>query len=51
MKHLHHVLGFQKPEQAIGKYIEWSDKQIPIVGVVSDFIQKSLHEPVKPLAN
>jgi predicted permease len=44
-----HILGFQKPEQAIGKYIEWSGKKIPIVGVVSDFIQKSLHEPVKPL--
>jgi ABC-type antimicrobial peptide transport system permease subunit len=44
-----HILGFQKPEQAIGKYIEWSGKQIPIVGIVSDFIQKSLHEPVKPL--
>ncbi len=44
-----HILGFQKPEQAIGKYIEWSGKQIPIAGVVSDFIQKSLHEPVKPL--
>jgi ABC-type antimicrobial peptide transport system permease subunit len=45
-----HILGFQKPEQAIGKYVEWSDKQIPIVGVIPDFIQKSLHEPVKPLA-
>jgi putative ABC transport system permease protein len=44
-----HILGFQKPEQAIGKNIEWSSKQIPITGVVSDFIQKSLHEPVKPL--
>jgi predicted permease len=45
-----HILGFQKPQQAIGKYIEWSDKQIPITGVVSDFIQRSLHEPIKPLA-
>ncbi len=45
-----HILGFQKPQQAIGKYIQWSNKQIQIVGVVSDFIQKSLHEPVKPLA-
>jgi ABC-type antimicrobial peptide transport system permease subunit len=45
-----HILGFQKPRQAIGKYIEWSDKQIPITGVVSDFIQRSLHEPIKPLA-
>jgi ABC-type antimicrobial peptide transport system permease subunit len=44
-----HILGFQKPEQAIGKYIEWENKQNLITGVVSDFIQKSLHEPVKPL--
>ena len=44
-----HILGFQKPEQAIGKMLEWSDKQIPVVGVVGDFIQKSLHESVKPL--
>lgn len=45
-----HILGFQKPEQAIGKYIEWSDKQYPITGVIADFNQHSLHEPVKPLA-
>jgi len=44
-----HILGFQKPEQAIGKYIEWENKQRLIAGVVSNFIQKSLHEPVKPL--
>ena len=44
-----HILGFQKPEQAVGKYLEWSSKQIPIVGVVSDFNQKSLHETIKPL--
>lgn len=43
------ILGFQQPEQAIGKNFEWSNKQVPIVGVVSDFIQRSLHEPVKPL--
>ncbi len=44
-----HILGFQHPEQAIGKNIAWSDKQIPITGVVADFNQKSLHEPIKPL--
>ena len=43
------ILGFQQPEQAIGKYLEWSEKKIPIVGVVADFHQKSLHEPIKPL--
>ena len=44
-----HILGFQKPEQAIGKYLEWSDKQYPITGVIADFNQHSLREPVKPL--
>jgi putative ABC transport system permease protein len=43
------ILGFQQPQNAVGKYIEWSDKQIPIAGVVADFNQKSLHEPIKPL--
>ena len=43
------ILGFQNPGEAIGKTIEWSNKQVPIVGVVSDFHQKSLHEAIKPL--
>ncbi|MBL7763803.1 MAG: FtsX-like permease family protein, partial [Chitinophagaceae bacterium] len=43
------ILGFANPQQAIGKYINWSDKQVPIVGVVRDFNQLSLHEPIKPL--
>jgi putative ABC transport system permease protein len=43
------TLGFQQPQKAVGKYIEWSNKQIPIAGVVADFNQKSLHEPIKPL--
>jgi putative ABC transport system permease protein len=43
-------LGFQQLQQAIGKIVEWSNKQMPITGVVKDFHQKSLHEPIKPLA-
>jgi putative ABC transport system permease protein len=45
-----HTLGFQQPQEAIGKTVEWSGKQLPIVGVLSDFHQKSLHEVIKPLA-
>lgn len=41
-----HILGFQNPEQALNKMVE----NIPIVGVMNDFNQESLHEPVKPLA-
>ena len=43
------ILGFQQPQQAIGKYIEWNDRPDPIVGVVADFHQHSLHDPIKPL--
>ena len=44
-----HVLGFRNPEDAIGKYIDWDNKKIPVIGVVSDFNQKSLHEQIMPL--
>lgn len=44
------ILGFQQPQQAIGKFLEWSGQQVPITGVVANFHQKSLHEAVKPLA-
>jgi putative ABC transport system permease protein len=40
-----HILGFQNPEQALNKMVE----NIPIVGVMKDFNQESLHSPVKPL--
>jgi putative ABC transport system permease protein len=45
-----HILGFQKPQDAIGKYIGYDNKrQFPVCGVVADFNQHSLHEPIKPL--
>ncbi|MDP4256223.1 MAG: FtsX-like permease family protein, partial [Bacteroidota bacterium] len=40
-----HVLGFQRPEDALNKVI----RDRPIVGVVSDFHQQSLHKAIKPL--
>jgi len=43
------ILGFKQPQEAIGKYIEWENKQDAIAGVVADFNQKSLHEVIKPL--
>ena len=43
------VLGFQNPQDAIGKIIEWDDKQVPIVAVAADFHQQSLRTPIKPL--
>lgn len=44
------VLGFRNPQDAVGKFISWSNKQVPITGVLADFHQKSLHSLIKPLA-
>jgi putative ABC transport system permease protein len=46
------ILGFQNPQQAVGKNIEKfdGDTRMQIVGVVSDFHQESLHAPIAPLA-
>jgi putative ABC transport system permease protein len=41
-----HILGFQNPEQVLNRMID----NVPIVGVMADFNQESLHSPVKPLA-
>jgi putative ABC transport system permease protein len=44
-----HILGFKNSGEAVGKNLEWSNKQIAIAGVISDFHQKSLRESIKPL--
>jgi predicted permease len=46
------ILGFQSPQQAVGKNIEKfnGDTRMQIIGVVSDFHQESLHAPIAPLA-
>lgn len=43
------ALGFKNPEEALGKYLDWDSRNLPIVGVVSDFHQQSLRTEVKPL--
>ncbi|MBC3844859.1 ABC transporter permease [Winogradskyella echinorum] len=43
-------LGFTSPEEAIGKTVLMSDENIPIVGVMSDFHQRSLRSDIKPMA-
>jgi putative ABC transport system permease protein len=45
-----HLLGFRSPRDAVGHNIEWHKKTVPIVGVIADFHQLSLHDPIKPLA-
>ena len=46
------MLGFQNPQQAVGKNIEKfnGDTRMQIIGVVADFHQESLHAPIAPLA-
>jgi putative ABC transport system permease protein len=42
------LLGFTSPEDAIGKQFMISQKQWDIVGVISDYHQKSLRNPLEP---
>jgi len=44
------ILGFKDPAKAVGKFITWNNKNAEIIGVVADFYERSLHEPIKPLA-
>ncbi|SHG52929.1 ABC transporter permease [Winogradskyella jejuensis] len=43
-------LGFNSPQDAIGKTLTVNDEQTPIVGVMADFNQRSLKSEIKPMA-
>jgi hypothetical protein len=43
------ALGFQHPDQALGKFLSWNDQSHPIVGVVADFHTASFHQPIGPI--
>jgi putative ABC transport system permease protein len=43
-------LGFATAEDAVGKTVDLFDEIIPIVGVMSDFHQRSLKSDIKPMA-
>jgi putative ABC transport system permease protein len=43
------LLGFQKPEYAIGKVLSFNDKKMPIVGVMQDFHDQSMRGSITPL--
>ena len=43
------LLGFQKPEDAIGKQLSFNNKLIPIVGVMQDFHDQSMRASISPL--
>ncbi len=44
------IYGFKTPKEAIGKVIKIDDEKIPIVGVMSDFNQRSLKSGIRPMA-
>ena len=43
------LLGFRRPEQAIGISLPIWKRQIPIIGVVADFNQQNLHVAIEPV--
>ncbi len=43
------LLGFKKPEDAIGKMLSFNNKQLPVVGVMQDFHEQSMHAPITAL--
>lgn len=42
-------LGFQHPQDAVGKFLERGDKPLPIVGVMADFNEGTIRRAVHPL--
>ncbi len=44
------LLGYQKPEDAVGKNLSWDNKNVPIVGVIKDFHAHSLDNMIEPMA-
>lgn len=44
------LLGFKNPQDIIGQTLKANDKNIPIVGIMEDFNQRSLRSKIDPLA-
>ena len=42
-------LGFQNPEDVLGKVLEYDERELLVVGVVKDFHSRSLRESVLPM--
>ena len=43
------LLGFQKPQDAVGKSLTFNGKLMPVVGVIQDFHDQSTHAAIFPL--
>jgi putative ABC transport system permease protein len=44
------LLGFRHPDDALGMPLSFNGKDLPIVGVMADFHEGSMHEAIAPLA-
>lgn len=44
------ALGFQDPSEVVGTFLKRDTLQIPVVGLMRDFNQRSLRSDIKPLA-
>ena len=44
-----HAIGFLNAGDAVNKYVQWNGKNIPIVGVMKDFHEHSLHAEIGPV--
>jgi putative ABC transport system permease protein len=43
------ALGFSRPDDAVGQFLLFNNKSLPIVGVVADFHEGSFHDFIEPL--
>lgn len=43
------ILGYQKPGDALNKYLHFNNKDLPVVGVMQDFHDQSFHAVIGPL--
>ena len=43
------TLGFKDPANIVGTNLQYNKKSIPVVGVMADFNQRSLHVPISPV--
>jgi putative ABC transport system permease protein len=44
------MLGYQKPGEALNNYLDFTGKNLPVVGVMQDFHEQSFHALIGPLA-
>ncbi|MBV9963483.1 MAG: ABC transporter permease [Parafilimonas sp.] len=43
------ALGFKNPQDAVGKFLDFNNQKLPVVGVMHDFNEQSFHAAVGPL--